>query len=72
MVGLVEDDYEARKLHVPTVYVHEDSTLDQAILINGAENKYVQLHEYLLLYTDAFDTYSYDIRIEYVADCIAL
>eukprot|EP01031_Cornospumella_fuschlensis_P027842 gene27842-33623_t len=39
LAGLVEDDYEARKQHVPTVFVHEDSSLDQAVLLNGAENK---------------------------------
>mmetsp|Transcript_8026 Transcript_8026/g.13350 ORF Transcript_8026/g.13350 Transcript_8026/m.13350 type:complete len:140 (+) Transcript_8026:170-589(+) len=41
--GLVEDDWESRKAHIPTVYVHE-GTMDEEsksapILLNGAENR---------------------------------
>ena len=40
LAGLVEDDYEIRKQHKPTVIIHHQSnTSDEAIIMNGAENK---------------------------------
>ncbi len=39
LAGLVEDDYESRKNHRPTVFVHDRSVTDETIIMNGAENK---------------------------------
>lgn len=42
LLGLVEDDYEARKNHQPKVFIHEDVAEDEgksAIILNGAENR---------------------------------
>jgi hypothetical protein len=39
LAGLVEDDYEIRKLHKTTVIIHHQNTSDEAIIMNGAENK---------------------------------
>jgi hypothetical protein len=40
LAGLVDDDYETRKNHMPTVFVHEgDTSLEEAIIMNGAENR---------------------------------
>ena len=39
LTGLIEDDYEIRKNHIPTVTVHNTSETDEAIILNGAENK---------------------------------
>ena len=39
LAGLVEDDYETRNKHQPTVVVHNSSTDHGAIILNGAENK---------------------------------
>eukprot|EP01039_Chlorochromonas_danica_P010855 gene10850-12065_t len=39
LAGLVDDDHEVRKRHIPTVFIHSDSSLDEAIILNGAENK---------------------------------
>jgi hypothetical protein len=41
LAGLVEDDYEIRNSHQPTIYIHDNySTVDEkAIILNGAENK---------------------------------
>lgn len=38
LAGLVEDDYEIRNKHQPTVIVHNNMN-DGAIILNGAENK---------------------------------
>lgn len=39
LAGLVDDDHEFRKKHMPTVFVHDDNSNDEAIIMNGAENK---------------------------------
>lgn len=39
LAGLVEDDHEIRKKCQPVITVHQCSTEDGAILLNGAENK---------------------------------
>ena len=39
LAGLVEDDHEVRKNCQPVITVHQCSTEDGAILLNGAENK---------------------------------
>lgn len=39
LMGLIEDDYEIRKAQMPTVFVHDNNNTDEAILLNGAENK---------------------------------
>lgn len=40
LAGLVEDDYDVRNSVKPTVQIHdENQILDEAILLNGAENK---------------------------------
>jgi len=39
LAGLVEDDYESRNLHQPTVVVHNSTNDHGAIILNGAENK---------------------------------
>lgn len=39
LAGLVDDDYDIRNKNIPTVFIHEDGTLDEAIVLNGAENK---------------------------------
>lgn len=39
LAGLVEDDYESRKNHTPTVFIHENAEGDAAIILNGAENR---------------------------------
>ncbi len=39
LAGLVEDDYEFRSKHRPTVFVHDSSNTDETIVMNGAENK---------------------------------
>lgn len=37
--GLIEDDWETRRDHKPTVVIHESSDLEEAIIINGTESK---------------------------------
>jgi hypothetical protein len=39
LAGLVEDDYEIRNSVKPTVFIHDSSSTDEAIIMNGAENK---------------------------------
>lgn len=42
LLGLVEDDYEARKNHQPKVFIHENIEEEEgktAIILNGAENR---------------------------------
>ena len=39
LAGLVEDDSDYRFVHKPTVVMHNDSESENAIIINGAENK---------------------------------
>jgi len=42
LLGLVEDDYEARKNHQPKVFIHanvEEEEGKSAIILNGAENR---------------------------------
>lgn len=39
LAGLVEDDYEFRKNHQPTIFVHDNANTDETIVINGAENR---------------------------------
>lgn len=42
LLGLVEDDYEARRNHQPKVFIHENVDEEEsksAIILNGAENK---------------------------------
>lgn len=39
LAGLVEDDYEVRKSHLPKVVIHDRSEEADAILLHGAENK---------------------------------
>mmetsp|Transcript_23902 Transcript_23902/g.26165 ORF Transcript_23902/g.26165 Transcript_23902/m.26165 type:complete len:137 (+) Transcript_23902:53-463(+) len=39
LAGLVEDDYDVRNSIKPTVFVHETSSVDEAIILNGAENR---------------------------------
>ena len=39
LAGLVEDDYEARNAVKPTVFIHESGSIDEAIILNGAENR---------------------------------
>ena len=43
LLGLVEDDYEARKKHQPTIFIHENKEEEEesksAIILNGAENR---------------------------------
>ena len=38
LAGLVEDDYEQRNSHRPTVTVHTDTNTEEGIIINGAES----------------------------------
>ena len=38
LAGLVEDDYEERNNHRPTVTVHTDANTEEGIIINGAES----------------------------------
>lgn len=39
LAGLVEDDSELRRNHQATVVVHASTDTEEAIIINGAENK---------------------------------
>jgi hypothetical protein len=43
LLGLVEDDCEARKKHQPTIFIHESKQENEeekaAIILHGAENK---------------------------------
>jgi hypothetical protein len=42
LLGLVEDDYEIRNKHTPTIFVHEPAAEEEtksAIILHGAENK---------------------------------
>lgn len=39
LLGLVEDDYDVRNNMIPTVLLHENLNTDEAIILNGAENK---------------------------------
>ena len=39
LAGLVEDDYEVRNSIKPTVFIHESTSTDEAIILNGAENR---------------------------------
>ena len=39
LAGLVEDDSEARSTNRPTIVIHDCAETEQAIIINGAENK---------------------------------
>lgn len=39
LAGLIDDDHEVRKNHIPTVFVHEDTSINEAIIMNGAENR---------------------------------
>lgn len=39
LAGLVDDDSEIRKLQTPRVILHTTSDVDEAIILNGAENK---------------------------------
>jgi hypothetical protein len=42
LLGLVEDDYEIRNKHAPTIFVHEPAAEEEsksAIILHGAENK---------------------------------
>lgn len=39
LAGLVEDDSESRNEHQPTVILHSDTESENAIIINGAENR---------------------------------
>mmetsp|Transcript_22435 Transcript_22435/g.30730 ORF Transcript_22435/g.30730 Transcript_22435/m.30730 type:complete len:143 (-) Transcript_22435:134-562(-) len=40
LAGLVEDDYETRNKHQPTIFLHTHNSNDQgAIILNGAENE---------------------------------
>ncbi len=39
LAGLVEDDYETRKNIKPIVVIHDNHNQDEAIVLNGAENK---------------------------------
>jgi hypothetical protein len=39
LAGLVDDDYEIRNNMKPVVILHDRSSADDSILLNGAENK---------------------------------
>lgn len=39
LAGLVEDDSDTRNKHTPTVFIHSSDNTDEAIIMNGAENK---------------------------------
>jgi hypothetical protein len=39
LAGLVEDDYEVRNAAKPTILLHENGNIDEAIILNGAENR---------------------------------
>lgn len=39
LAGLVEDDYEIRNNIKPVVLIHDSQNADEAIVLNGAENK---------------------------------
>jgi len=39
LAGLVEDDSDTRNKHTPTVFIHCNDSMDEAIIMNGAENK---------------------------------
>lgn len=39
LAGLVEDDYEVRNNIKPVVVIHDAHNQDEAIVLNGAENK---------------------------------
>ena len=40
LAGLIEDDYDVRNQHIPTVFRHDVSNVtDHAIVLNGEENK---------------------------------
>lgn len=39
LAGLIEDDYEIRTNHIPTVTIHQNLDTEEAIIINGSESK---------------------------------
>ena len=39
LMGLIDDDCEARLRHVPKVTIHSTAESEEAIILNGAENK---------------------------------
>jgi hypothetical protein len=39
LAGLIDDDCEARLRHVPKVTIHNTTESEEAIILNGAENK---------------------------------
>lgn len=39
LLGLIDDDCEARLRHVPKVTIHSTAESEEAIILNGAENK---------------------------------
>jgi hypothetical protein len=39
LAGLVEDDYDVRNNIKPVVMIHDSHNADEAIVLNGAENK---------------------------------
>ena len=39
LAGLIEDDSEQRRAHRPTVVIHSNADSEEAIILNGAENR---------------------------------
>jgi len=37
--GLVDDDYDTRNSMTPRILIHDNNNTDEAIVLNGAENK---------------------------------